>query len=116
MPRESIRVRGARQNNLKDLDIDLPLGELIGSGLPRRSPLPVVLFITLLLGIFAGEDLVTFRRVSSGVARTGDELAVLIAALCRGHNQLIARAGRIILSSVVPALKEEGGSIVNVIS
>ena len=29
----------------------MPLGELIGSGLPRRSPLPVVLFITLLLGI-----------------------------------------------------------------
>ena len=29
MPREYIRVRGARQNNLKDLDIDLPLGELI---------------------------------------------------------------------------------------
>jgi excinuclease ABC subunit A len=29
MPREFIRVRGARQNNLKDLDLDLPLGELI---------------------------------------------------------------------------------------
>lgn len=29
----------------------MPLGELIGSGLPRRSPLPLVLFITLLLGI-----------------------------------------------------------------
>ncbi len=29
MPREFIRVRGARQNNLKNLDLDLPLGELI---------------------------------------------------------------------------------------
>ena len=29
----------------------MPLGELIGSGLPRRSPLPVVLFVTMLLGI-----------------------------------------------------------------
>ena len=29
----------------------MPLGEMIGSGLPRRSPLPVVLFVTLLLGI-----------------------------------------------------------------
>ena len=29
MPREFIRVRGARQNNLRNLDIDLPLGELI---------------------------------------------------------------------------------------
>jgi len=29
----------------------MPLGEMIGSGLPRRSPLPLVLFVTLLLGI-----------------------------------------------------------------
>jgi excinuclease ABC subunit A len=29
VPREYIRVRGARQNNLRDLDLDLPLGELI---------------------------------------------------------------------------------------
>ena len=29
MPKEYIRVRGARQNNLKNLDLDLPLGELI---------------------------------------------------------------------------------------
>ena len=28
-PRDVIRVRGARQNNLKDLDLDLPLNELI---------------------------------------------------------------------------------------
>ena len=25
----AIRIRGARQNNLKNLDLDLPLGELI---------------------------------------------------------------------------------------
>jgi len=29
VPKEYIRVRGARQNNLKNLDLDLPLGELI---------------------------------------------------------------------------------------
>ncbi|MCX8006347.1 MAG: excinuclease ABC subunit A, partial [Burkholderiaceae bacterium] len=28
-PRPPIRIRGARQNNLKDLDLDLPTGELI---------------------------------------------------------------------------------------
>ena len=29
MARDRIAVRGARQNNLRDIDIDLPLGELI---------------------------------------------------------------------------------------
>ncbi len=29
----------------------MPFGEIIGNGLPRRSPLPLVLFITLVLGI-----------------------------------------------------------------
>jgi len=77
-----------------------------------RSPGDILLAIDIgntqtVLGIFAGEELVTFRRVSSGVARTGDELAVLIAALCRGHNQRITRAGRIVISSVVPALTQE---------
>ena len=28
-PRPSIRIRGARQNNLKNLDIDIPLNELV---------------------------------------------------------------------------------------
>src|SRR4029077_8336121 len=28
-PRDAIRVRGARQNNLKNLDLDIPLNELI---------------------------------------------------------------------------------------
>ncbi|HEV3182758.1 MAG TPA: excinuclease ABC subunit A, partial [Steroidobacteraceae bacterium] len=28
-PRDAIRVRGARQNNLKSLDLDIPLNELI---------------------------------------------------------------------------------------
>lgn len=28
-PHHAIRIRGARQNNLKNIDIDLPLGELI---------------------------------------------------------------------------------------
>ncbi|MCK4412910.1 MAG: type III pantothenate kinase [Candidatus Eisenbacteria sp.] len=77
-----------------------------------RSPGDILLAIDIgntqtVLGIFAGEELVTFRRVSSGVARTGDELAVLIAALCRGHNQRVTRAGRIVISSVVPALTQE---------
>jgi len=59
------------------------------------------------LGIFQGDALALFRRVSSGVARTGDELAVLVAALCRGFNQQIQQSGRIVIGSVVPALTQE---------
>ncbi|GGX73006.1 UvrABC system protein A [Saccharospirillum salsuginis] len=29
MPHESLRIRGARQNNLQNLDLDIPLGELV---------------------------------------------------------------------------------------
>jgi len=59
------------------------------------------------LGIFQGESLALFRRVSSGVARTGDELAVLVSALCRGFNRQIQQSGRIVIGSVVPALTQE---------
>ena len=42
----------------------MPLGELIGSGLPRRSPLPIVLFITLLLAAVAPCWIA--RRITAG--------------------------------------------------
>jgi len=40
MATEAIRITGARQNNLKDLDLELPLGELIvvtGRFIPKAS-------------------------------------------------------------------------------
>ena len=50
----------------------MPLGELIGGGLPRRSSLPVVLFITLLLGIG-----VTFAEPAIGALQAaGQNVAV----------------------------------------
>jgi len=50
----------------------MPFGEVIGSGLPRRSPLPVVLFITLLLGIG-----VTFAEPAIGALQVaGQNVAV----------------------------------------
>lgn len=50
----------------------MPLGELIGSTLPRRSPLPLVLFITLLLGIG-----VTFAEPAIGALKAaGQNVAV----------------------------------------
>ena len=50
----------------------MPFGEVIGSGLPRRSPLPLVLFITLLLGIG-----VTFAEPAIGALQVaGQNLSV----------------------------------------
>ncbi len=59
------------------------------------------------LGIFAGDELRTFRRLASNVARTGDELSVLVDALCREHNDRLRASGRVVISSVVPALTDE---------
>jgi hypothetical protein len=53
----------------------MPFGEIIGSGLPRRSPLPLVLLITLLLGIG-----VTFAEPAIGALQVA------------GQNVAVARA------------------------
>src|SRR5688572_9166949 len=45
--REAIRIRGARQNNLKNLDIDLPTGELIVVTGPSGSGKSSLVFDTL---------------------------------------------------------------------
>jgi len=59
------------------------------------------------LGVFAGERLVDFWRVTSGTTRTGDELAPLVTALCRAYNDDLARTRRVVIASVVPALTAE---------
>jgi hypothetical protein len=46
----------------------MPFGELIGHNLPRKSPLPLVLFITLLLGIG-----VTFAEPAIGALKTAGQ-------------------------------------------
>ena len=46
-PREAIRIRGARQNNLKNLDVDLPTGELIVVTGPSGSGKSSLVFDTL---------------------------------------------------------------------
>ncbi len=46
----------------------MPFGELIGQTLPRKSPLPLVLFITLLLGIG-----VTFAEPAIGALKTAGQ-------------------------------------------
>ena len=45
--RDAIRIRGARQNNLKNLDIDIPIGELIVVTGPSGSGKSSLVFDTL---------------------------------------------------------------------
>jgi hypothetical protein len=67
----------------------MPLGELIGSGLPRRSPLPVVLFVTLLLGIgvtFAEPAIGALQAAGSNVSA---ERAPYLYALLNDYSGLL---------------------------
>lgn len=83
----------------------------------RRGPRPLAPDEALLaidigntqtvLGVFAGESLISFWRLSSAVSRTGDELGVFIDSLCRDHQEQIRRSGRVVIASVVPMLTEE---------
>jgi type III pantothenate kinase len=58
------------------------------------------------LGVFHDGELALFRRVTSGVSRTSDELAVLVEALFREQNERIRAARRVVIASVVPALTD----------
>ena len=59
------------------------------------------------LGILRGEELVAFRRLSSGIERTGDELSVLVAALIQDFRAEIVASRRVVIGSVVPMLTRE---------
>jgi type III pantothenate kinase len=56
------------------------------------------------LGVFEGARLADFWRLTSGVARTGDELAVLIDALCARYRDALRGSRAVAIASAVPSL------------
>ncbi len=58
------------------------------------------------LGVFVGEQIVLFRRITSGVSRTADEIGLLVEALCREHLAALRHSRRVVVCSVVPALTQ----------
>ncbi len=60
----------------------MPFGTVIGSQLPRKSPLPLVLFITLLLGIG-----VTFAEPAIGALKAAGGNVAVARALPVRHAQ-----------------------------
>ena len=59
------------------------------------------------LGIFLGDELAALWRISSGLARTGDEVGIVVGSLCREYHEALSQSRRISICSVVPALTEE---------
>ncbi len=59
------------------------------------------------LGVFNGERLTGFWRLSSTVRRTADELAVFVQAMCGDWMRDLARSRQVIIGSVVPMLTDE---------
>ena len=84
MSDDCIRIRGARQNNLKGLDLELPLGELLvvtgvsGAGKAVRVPVKIGYvdgeWIEVREGLKAGEQVVTAGKVA---LREGSSVQVI---------------------------------------
>jgi type III pantothenate kinase len=64
------------------------------------------------LGIFSDRELRSFRRLTSGLTRTGDELGVLVEALFREHTEQLRLSRRVVICSVVPTLTGEFAAMV----
>jgi type III pantothenate kinase len=59
---------------------------------------------TTMLGVFQGKDLVEKWSLTSGIARTADEVAMTVSALCSTSGILVERGTHVTLASVVPSL------------
>ncbi len=79
---------------------------------PKLTDQSTVLVIDIgntqtVLGVFTGEEFKGLWRLSSGIRRTGDELAVFVAGACKEWLPALSASGRIVIGSVVPMLTDE---------
>jgi hypothetical protein len=76
----------------------MPFAELIGHTLPRKSPLPLVLFPFLILKLVLKEELPRRREIFLGIGRTVIGMCIFNLGLTYGLSKLGGSAG-----SLVPA-------------
>jgi len=77
----------------------MPFGTIIGHSLPQRSPLPLVLFLFLVLKFILREKLPAYRETVLGIALTIIGMCIFKIGLTYGLSKLGGVAGSLVPSA-----------------